>query len=146
MAKWLPLSLPKKSVSFPQKKKTLSEKFWNVKVLKSMLFFVVNQGSFYHKTLISKPQKCTFLANLFFSKNPKIPKDFLIGKVSFPSPFLLKSVCEKRLGHIVTNKFTKLRNKFEVSWKTIIVCYFITLWEKNKELFIAQNINLIFSP
>jgi len=116
VAKCLPLSLPNKSVTFPQeKKKIFIRKFLECQSAQIYVLFVVNKGSFYHKTLISKPQKCTFLANLFFSKNPKIPKDFLIGKVSLPSPFLLKSVCEKRLGHIVTNKFTKLRNKFEVS-------------------------------
>ena len=133
MAKCLPLSLPKIMYLFPRKKK-LYQKIFGMSKCSNLCSFCFNMGSFYHKTLISKPQKCTFLANLFFSKNPKIPKDFLIGKVSFPSPFLLKSVCEKRLGHIVTNKFTKLRNKFEVSWKPIIVYYSITLWEENRGL------------
>ena len=134
MAKCLPLSLPKIMYLFPRKKKNFIRKFLECQSAQIYVLFVDNKGSFYYKTLISKPQKCTFLANLFFSKNTKIPKKFLIGKISPPSPFLLKSVCEKRLGHIVTNKFTKLRNKFEVSWKPIIVYYSITLWEENRGL------------
>ena len=99
---------PKKICIFSPEKKNFIRKFLECQSAQIYALFCCQPGKFLS-------QKCTFLANLFFSKNPKIPKDFLIGKVSFPSPFLLKSVCEKRLGHIVTNKFTKLRNKFEVS-------------------------------
>ena len=137
---------PKKICNFSPGKKIFIRKFLECQSAQIYVLFVVNKGSFYHKTLISKPQKCTFLANLFFSRNPKIPKKFLVGKVSLPSPFLLKSVCEKRLGHIVTNKFTKLRNKFEVSWKPIIVYYFITLREENRgQIIHSTQHKLIFS-
>ena len=91
-----------------------------------MFFLLSTREVFIIKLLSQNHKSALFWLIFFFSKNPKIPKKFLIGKISLPSPFLLKSVCEKRLGHIVTNKFTKLRNKFEVSWKPII-CFIIPL-------------------
>ena len=63
---------PKNCVSFPQEKKNFIRKFLECQSAQIYVLFVDNKGSFYYKTLISKPQKCTFLANLFFSKNPKV--------------------------------------------------------------------------
>ena len=132
MAKMFAPIPPKKICNFSQEKKNFIRKFLECQSAQIYVFLLSTREVFIIKLLSQNHKSALFWLIFFFSKNPKIPKKFLIGKISLPSPFLLKSVCEKRLGHIVTNKFTKLRNKFEVSWKPIIVYYSITLWEENR--------------
>lgn len=67
---------PKNYVSFPQEKKTLSENFWNVKVLKSMFFLLTTREVFITKLLSQNHKSALFWLIFFLAKILKFQKIF----------------------------------------------------------------------